>query len=123
MVSALIAVGVASLIVAAAGLAGLQTTAPPPTVNVKVTITDSRVGVSPKSGARGGLARFIIVNLGSKPYTFKLGARGAGQIGFARLLRPKEQKVLLVFLDYRSKVAYSVVGESVPGARGFFTIS
>jgi hypothetical protein len=119
----------AVLVAAGSGGARTQTTAPPPVVNVKVTITDSRIGVAPKSAVRGAYARFILVNLGSQAHGFALGStkRGSGvQTGFSKLLKPREHKVLLLFLDYRGKVAYRgtlPADRTKPGMRGTFTIS
>lgn len=126
---ALTAVSVVALVPAAQSSAHPQTTAPPPVVTVKVTITDSRIGVSPKSAIRGSYARFILLNIGKQPHTFTLGngQRGKGvQTGFSKLLAPRQQKVLLLFLDYRGKVAYRgslPADRSKPGMQGVFTIS
>lgn len=84
--------------------------------------------MSPKRAQRGSLAQFILVNRGTKPHTFKLGhkRRGTGsQTGFTKALKPNEQSVLIVFLDYRGKLPY--VGSlpadrSKPGMKGTFTI-
>lgn len=120
------ALAVAALATASSGSA---TTAEPPVVTVKVTITDASIGMTPKNAVRGAYVRFILVNLGSKPHGFALGTeqRGTGkQTGFTQLLRPSQQKVLLLFLDYRGKVAYraTLAGDRAkPGMRGVFTIS
>jgi hypothetical protein len=98
-------------------------------VNVKVTITDTRIGVTPKVAQRGDYARFILLNVGKKPHTFTLGGtqHGTGvQTGFSKLLKPKEQKILLLFLDYRGQIAYRgtlPADRSLPGMKGVFTIS
>jgi hypothetical protein len=106
-----------------------QTTAPPPVVDIKVTITDTRIGLTPKGAQRGDYARFILLNIGKKPHTFTLGGtkHGTGvQTGFSKLLKPKEQKILLLFLDYRGQIAYRgtlPADRSLPGMKGVFTIS
>lgn len=106
-----------------------QTTAPPPVVDIKVTITDTRIGLTPKGAQRGDYARFILLNVGKKPHTFTLGGtkHGTGvQTGFSKLLKPKEQKILLLFLDYRGQIAYRgtlPADRSLPGMKGVFTIS
>ncbi len=106
-----------------------RTTAPPPVVDVKVTITDAAIRMSPKRAFRGDFARFILVNVGKKPHTFTFGGskRGAGvQTGFSKLLKPREQKILLLFLDYRGRITYygSLAADRVkPGMKGVFIIS
>jgi hypothetical protein len=104
------------------------TTAPPPVVTVKITITDSRIAMSPKRAQRGSMARFILLNVGTKPHTFKLGheRRGTGtQTGFTKALKPGGQQILIVFLDYRGELPYFgslPADRSKPGMRGVFTI-
>jgi hypothetical protein len=113
------------MVLAASAAAKPQTTAPPPAVVVKVTITDSGISMSPKHAARGAVARFVVVNRGSRPHTFAIEPT-APQGGFRRLLAPREQKILLLFLDYRGRIAYSApqpADRAKPGMRGFFTIT
>jgi hypothetical protein len=130
----LAALAAVALVPAAQGAAqqrfgGPRTTAPPPVVDIKVTITDTRIGLTPKGAQRGDYARFILLNVGKKPHTFTLGGtkHGTGvQTGFSRLLKPKEQKILLLFLDYRGQIAYRgtlPADRSLPGMKGVFTIS
>jgi hypothetical protein len=125
---ALAAIGAAALVQGGTGSARPQTTAPPPVVDIKVTITDRAITMRPKKAFRGDYARFILVNLGSKPHTFSFGAkkRGTGvQTGFVKPLKPKEQKILLLFLDYRGPVAYSSIlaaDRAKAAMRGVFTI-
>jgi hypothetical protein len=125
---ALAAASAVALVPAAQSSARPGTTAPPPVVNVKVTITDSRIGLSPKRAQRGAMARFILLNVGKKPHTFKLGheRRGTGtQTGFTRALKPNEQSILIYFLDYRGKLPYLGIlpaDRSKPGMKGIFTI-
>ena len=100
-----------------------STTAPPPVVDVRVTITDSAIRMSPKGAFRGDFARFILVNAGKKPHTFTFGGakRGAGvQTGFTQLLKPRQQKILLLFLDYRGRITY--YDRANPTMKGIFTI-
>jgi hypothetical protein len=124
--TAVAALAAAALIVAASGSA---TTAPPPVVLVKVTITDSKFAVTPNRAVRGAYARFVLVNRGSKTHGFALGAakKGAGkQTGFTQVLKPSQQKILFLFLDYRGKVSYRATlpaDHAKPGMRGVFTIS
>jgi hypothetical protein len=105
-----------------------QTTAPPPVVDVRVTITDAAIRMSPKGAFRGDFARFILVNAGKKPHTFTFGGakRGAGvQTGFSQPLRPRQQKILLLFLDYRGRITYYgslTADRAKPAMQGIFTI-
>ena len=98
-------------------------------MDVKVTITDVAIKMSPKKAFRGDYARFILVNVGKKPHTFTLGGskRGAGvQTGFSQPLKPRQQKILLLFLDYRGGVPYYgslAADRAKPGMKGVFTIS
>ena len=86
-----------------------QTTAPPPVVDIRVKISDAGITFSPKKAVRGAFARFVLLNTGKKSHAVLLGAttRGAGvQTGFHKTVKPNEQTVLLLFLDYRGKVPY-----------------
>ena len=121
----------AALALATAAMAATnspQTTAPPPVIDIRVTITDTAVKMSPKSGYRCDYARFSVVNSGKKPHTLTFGhqKRGAGvQTGFTAALRPSQQKILLLFLDYRGKVPYAgtlAADRAKPGMKGTFTI-
>jgi hypothetical protein len=104
------------------------TTAPPEVITVRVTLTDSRFAVTPKSAPRGDLGRFILVNRGKKVHTFALGhlkhASGS-QTGFTRTLKPGQQLVLIFFLDYRGQLDYrgTQPHEQKPEMRGTFRIT
>jgi hypothetical protein len=108
-----------------------QTTDPTVFVDIKVTITDTRITVNPNSVPRGQYARFFVHNIGTKVHSFALGKPGAKagtgvQTGFSRTVKPKEQKLLLLYLDYRGQLPYySTVpaDRSKPGMRGIFTIT
>lgn len=122
-------VSAAALVPAAQTAARPQTTAPPPVVEIRVTISDSGIRFAPAHAVRGAYARFILVNVGARPHTLALGARkkAAGvQTGFTKLLKPKEQKVLLLFLDFRGRVPYLAPlphDRGKPGMKGVFTIT
>lgn len=99
----------AAAVVVAQGAARPQTTAPPAIIPIKVTMTDSAFHVSPKSAPRAAFGRFILTNRGTKPHAFTLGStkRGIGiQTGFTKMLKPDEQAILVLFLDYRGSIAY-----------------
>lgn len=92
------------------GSAVRSTTSPPTVVPVKITITDKAVSVSPRVGQRGTIARFILVNHGTKSHTFTFGRakQGAGtQQGFVRTLKPRQQSTLALFLDYRGTIRWA----------------
>ena len=95
---------------------------------MKVFITDSKINMSPKRAQRGSNVRFILFNAGTKPHTFKLGHERRGtatQTGFTTKLRPRQQAVHILYLDYRGTLPYYAplpADRSKPGMRGVFTI-
>lgn len=117
-----------ALVSAAQSSAQPQTTAAPPVVTVKITITDRAITMSPKVADRGSIARFVLVNVGKKHHTFELGheRRGTGvQTGFSRSLAPNQQAVLILFLDFRGTLPYSgalPADRSKIGMKGTFKI-
>jgi hypothetical protein len=104
------------------------TTAPTPVVNIKITMTDSVIRVTPKRAQRGTVARFILTNVGRKPHRFTFGHQRHGtgtQTGFTKSLTPNQQSILLLFLDYRGAIPYQgslPADRAKPGMRGIFTI-
>ena len=120
---------VALVPVARAAQEHTQTTAPPPIVDIRVKISDAGISFSPKRAVRGAFGRFILQNTGKKPHAVLLGAtkRGAGvQTGFHKTVKPNEQAVLLLFLDYRGKVPYRATlpsDKQKPKMRGTFLIT
>ena len=97
-------------------------------MTIKVTITDSKIAMVPRRAQRGVMARFILVNLGKRPHTFKLGHRRYGtatQTGFTKALKPSAQEILIYYLDYRGQLPYLAplpADRSKPGMKGIFTI-
>jgi hypothetical protein len=125
---ALTAVFAAALVPAARGSAP-QTTVPDVFLTVHVTLTDSRISLDRRSAARGDEVRFIMRNAGTKLHNFTLGGtavRGTGrQTGFSSTLKPKQEKFVLLFMDYRGPIPYrSKLSQDVrkPGMRGVFTV-
>jgi hypothetical protein len=118
----------AAAVAVAQGAAQTATTAPPVVVPVKITMTDTAFHMSPKSAVRGAVARFILVNRGTKPHTFVLGNTKAGtgrQTGFTKTLKPSEQSILVLFLDFRGLIPYRgglPADRSKPGMKGVFKI-
>jgi hypothetical protein len=125
---ALAAVSAVALVPAAQSADQPWTTAPPPVSNIKITITDTGINVSPKFAQRGSMGRFILVNTGKKPHTFVLGheRRGTGvQTGFKKALKPSQQSVLILFLDFRGAIPYHSplpADRSKPRMQGIFRI-
>lgn len=126
---AIAAVSVAALVPAAQSPAQLGTTAPPEVVTVKITMTDTAFRVTPKAAPRGAIARFVLVNRGKKPHTFALGhtRHGTGsQTGFTKSLKPGEQSILILFLDYRGLLPYRGTlthDRAKPAMQGTFRIT
>lgn len=125
---ALAAASAVALVPAAQSAVSPRTTAPPVVTTVKITITDGAIRMSPKFAQRGAIARFILVNTGKKPHTFALGheRRGTGtQTGFTKALKPNQQTILILFLDYRGSIPYRgslPADRSKPGMKGIFRI-
>jgi hypothetical protein len=114
---------------AGASTARPRTTEPPTVWDVHVTLTDSRIALGRRSAPRGDVARFIMRNVGTKPHSFTLGstARGTGiQTGFSHTLKPKQLKIVFLFLDYRGTLRYYSkfpADRSKPGMHGIFTVT
>lgn len=115
-------------VVVAHGAAQPSTTAPPAIIPIKVTMTDSAFHVTPKSAPRAAFGRFILTNRGTKPHAFTLGSAKAGlgiQTGFTKVLKPDEQAILVLFLDYRGTISYHAslpADKGKPRMKGFFKI-
>jgi hypothetical protein len=100
----------ASLAVAASASARPETTNAPAFLTIKVTITDRSVTVRPSTALRGTNAIFILTNRGKSTQKWVLGnaTRGVGKTsGFASVLRPDQQKNVVMYLDYRGRLPYS----------------
>jgi hypothetical protein len=106
-----------------------QTTEPPAVWDIHIRLTDTRIALGRRSAPRGDVARFIIRNVGTKPHSFTLGtaARGTGvQTGFSHLLKPKQLKIVFLFLDYRGQLRYYSklpADRAKPGMKGIFTVT
>ena len=104
------------------------TTAPNVFVDIQVTITDTRITLNRRTANRGDEGRFIIRNIGTKPHSFTLGSQAYGtgvQTGFSHTLKPKTQKTLLLFLDFRGLIPYRSIlphDRGKPGMKGIFKI-
>jgi hypothetical protein len=116
------------LVIAASGSARPETTNSPAIFTAKVTITDSAIVMHPNHAARGSYVSFIVTNRGHKKQTFVFGdvKRGAGRTtGFARTLAPSHQLTVVLYLDYRGVVRYSIhtLSGAAATAKGVFKIT
>jgi hypothetical protein len=115
------------LVIAGSGFARPETTNSPAIFTAKVTITDHSIVMHPNHAARGSYVSFIVTNRGRKKQTFVFGdvKRGAGRTtGFARTLAPNHQLTVVLYLDYRGVVKYSVHTPSgAATAKGTFRIT
>jgi len=102
-------VSVVGVLLTPSAAARPQTTAPNVFVNIHVTLTDTKIILSPKTAPRGSDARFIVTNKGTKPHSFTLGSNKLGadlQSGFTRLVKPKQHEILLLYLNARGALPY-----------------
>ena len=102
-----------SLAAAAPVLASQRTTNAPAIFTVKVTLTDSKIAMFPNHAARGSTVTFILTNRGKKKHTFVFGSAKPrlGSQGFVRTLAPSAQSRVVMYLDFRGVLKYSL---SVP---------
>jgi hypothetical protein len=116
------------VVVAPSAGARPQTTAPNVFVNIHVTLTDTKVIMSPKTAPRGSDARFIVSNVGTKPHSFTLGSSKLGadlQSGFTRTVTPKHHEILLLYLNTRGALAYyggTTASKALPAMKGVFLV-
>ena len=123
---AVVAFLVASLVPAAAGTARPRTTEPTEWVDIRVTITDTRIRLNKTSVERGVVGRFIVRNIGRRVHDFTFGdpSSPGGHVTTGPLKR-NGKKTLLAFLDYRGAFPYqSTVKADAnrPRMRGTLTI-
>jgi hypothetical protein len=117
-----------ALPVATAAHARPLTTKPQLVLDVRVTITDTRIVLDRHNAPRGVTARFVIKNTGTKAHNFTLNgpkAPAGGRQGFSRTLKPGRHESVRVFLDVRARETYFgglPADRSKPGMRGFFVI-
>lgn len=124
---ALTALVVSALLVAAfapAAPARPQTTSPSIFINVHVTISDTKITLTPNVAPRGSDARFLLRNIGTKAHLFTFGSTKVGsgfQTGFTRLVKPNTRQILLLYLSYRGTLPY-FVDDARSGMKGRFTV-
>jgi hypothetical protein len=113
---ALVLLGVGAM---PAAVAATRTTTPSFYVAIHVTLTDSKVVLSPTAEPRGSIARFIIQNAGTKPVMFNVGTGKADRtkgFGFTEVVGPGQRRVRLLYLLRRGALPY-YVGSSYSGAK------
>jgi hypothetical protein len=117
-----------ALSLAAAAQARPLTTRPQLELDVRVTITDTRIVLDRHSAPRGVEARFAIRNTGTKVHNFTLSGpkiATGGRQGFSRTLKPGQHATVRLFLDVRAREIYFgglPADRHKPGMRGFFVI-
>jgi hypothetical protein len=115
----------AALLVATPASSRTHTTNVPAIFTVKVTVTNSRIGMHPAHAVRGSTVTFILTNRGTKTRTFVIGdvKRGPGHgLGFAQVLRPDQQFTKVMYLDYRGSMKFSTRAGRAVVATGVFKI-
>ncbi|HEX3226966.1 MAG TPA: hypothetical protein VHQ89_12790 [Gaiellaceae bacterium] len=117
---------VAALLLAAPALSRPDTTNAPAIFTVKVTVTNTKIGMHPAHAVRGSTVTFILTNRGTKTRTFVIGdvkrGPGLGQ-GFKQILKPNQQFTKVMFLDYRGVMKFSTRAGSTVIATGSFKIN
>jgi hypothetical protein len=116
------------LSLAAAAQAHPLTTKPQLVLDIRVTITDTRIVLDRHSAPRGVEARFVIKNTGTKAHNFTLSGPkvpAGGRQGFSRTLKPGQHESVRLFLDVRTRETYFgglPADRAKPGMRGLFVI-
>jgi hypothetical protein len=117
---------VTALSVGAVAQAHPLTTRPQLELDVRVTITDTRIVLDRHTAPRGVEARFHIRNTGAKAHNFTLSGpkvRSGHRQGFSRTLKPGQHENVRLFLDVRARQAYFSglpADRSKPGMKGVF---
>ena len=127
------AVSAIALVPAAAGTAGSarsaapRTTEPTEWVDIRITITDTRIRLSRTTVERGVVGRFIVRNIGARVHDFTFGdpTSPGGHVTTGPLKR-NGKKTLLAFLDYRGSFPYQSTikaDQNRAGMKGKLTIT
>jgi uncharacterized cupredoxin-like copper-binding protein len=117
-----------TLSVATAAQARPLTTKPQLVLDVRVTITDTRIVLDRHNAPRGVTARFVVMNTGTKTHNFTLNgpkAPAGGRQGFSRTLKPGQHESVRIFLDVRARETYFgglPADRAKPGMRGLFVV-
>jgi hypothetical protein len=116
----------AALSVSVAAQAHPLTTRPQLELDVRVTLTDTRIVLDRHTAPRGVEARFHIRNTGAKTHNFTLNGPKLGSSrrqGFSRTLKPGQHENVRLLLDVRARQTYFSglsADRSKPSMRGVF---
>ncbi len=84
---------------------------------IDVTLTDSSVTVERKRWKRGIVAHFQVVNKGTRPHNFVVGA-----FWRSRVLQPGERQMVAAVLDIRGSYMYRSTLDCGPSTRGTLVV-
>jgi hypothetical protein len=84
---------------------------------IDVTITDSRLTMERTRWKRGIVAHFQVVNKGTKPHNFVVGA-----FWKSRVLRPGERQEVAAILDIRGNYLFRSTLDCTPSMRGTLVV-
>jgi hypothetical protein len=84
---------------------------------IDVTLTDSRVTMERTRWKRGVVAHFQVVNKGTKPHNFVVGA-----FWRSRVLRPGERQQVEAILDIRGRYLFRSTLDCTPAMRGTLVV-
>ena len=84
---------------------------------IDVALTDSSVGIERKRWKRGTVAHFQVVNKGTKPHNFVVGA-----FWRSRVLEPGERQMVAAVLDIRGNYLYRSTLDCGPSTRGVLVV-
>lgn len=84
---------------------------------IDVTLTDSRVSIERNRWKRGVVAHFQVVNKGTKPHNFVVGA-----FWKSRVLRPGERQQVEAVLDIRGRYLFRSTLDCGPSMRGTLVV-
>jgi hypothetical protein len=109
-----------ALLVAPAAQPEVRTTAPDVYVTTFITLSNSKVTVSPKSAPDGSYLRLVVTNVGSKPqrFSFDYTLLASGKhTGFDVVFQPHHHRIFLLELEAEGRLSY-FSGSSFDGASG-----
>jgi hypothetical protein len=84
---------------------------------IDVTLTDSRVTIERTRWKRGIVAHFQVVNKGTKPHNFVVGA-----FWRSRVLRPGERQQVAAVLDIRGRYLFRSTLDCGSATRGYLVV-
>jgi hypothetical protein len=84
---------------------------------IDVTLTDSSVTIERTRWKRGIVAHFQVVNKGTKPHNFVVGA-----FWRSRVLQPGERQQVAAVLDIRGRYLFRSTLDCGPATRGYLVV-